>query len=233
MPLATESPLPDAPAPNATPSAVPIGAVLFDYGLVLTGPAHPPAWERMKRLLHADEAAFHAAYWRYRQDYDSGALSGEAYWRHIAEDLHGTSGTDFEAFFAADTDLWTQPNRPMIDWAASLQAAGIRTGILSNLGDAMEAGVLARCPWLSAFHHLTFSHRLRTVKPDPAIYRHAAEGLGVPPSQILFIDDREENVAGARAAGMQALRYLDHASFLNAMCDGGFGPLLHPAPVTL
>lgn len=224
-------PAPSQP-PTAAPTASPIKAVLFDYGLVLTGPAHPPAWERMKSLLHAEEAPFHAAYWRYRQDYDSGALTGEAYWRHIVEDLGEPPDAALraltKALIDADTDLWTYPNQPMIDWAASLQAAKVFTGILSNLGDAMEAGVRERCPWLGAFNHLTFSHRLRTTKPDPAIYAHAAGGLGVPPAEILFIDDREDNIAGALAAGMQAIRYLDHASFLEGMQEAGLQYLLAP-----
>ena len=221
----------DTPSQNAPAKSSPIKiqAVLFDYGLVLTGPAHPPAWERMKSLLHAGEEPFHAAYWRYRQDYDSGALTGGAYWRRVAADLlHEASDATLQALMDADTYLWTQPNQPMIDWAASLQAAYIFTGILSNLGDAMEAGVRERCPWLRAFNHLTFSHHLRTTKPDPRIYAHAAGGLGVPPEEILFIDDREDNVAGARAAGLQAILYLDHESFLAAMQTSGLGSLLEP-----
>lgn len=207
-------------------------AVLFDYGLVLTGPAHPLAWERMKQLLHANEEDFHAAYWRYRLDYDSGALSGDTYWSHIAHDLQQPDRQQppalVHSLIQADTDLWTQPNQPMIDWAASLQNANIFTGILSNLGDSMEAGVRERCPWLHAFNHLTFSHRLRTTKPDPTVYAHAANGLGVEPGEILFIDDREDNVAGALAAGMQAIRYLDHDSFLSAIQTSGLETLLSP-----
>lgn len=211
----------------------PVQAVLFDYGLVLTGPAHPLAWERMKQLLNANEEAFHAAYWRYRLDYDNGALTGEAYWSHIAHDLRQPDLSQPPALvislIEADTDLWTQPNQPMIDWATSLQDAGVFTGILSNLGDAMEAGVRERCPWLHGFNHLTFSHRLRTTKPDPAIYAYAANGLGVAPEEILFIDDRADNIKGARAAGMRAIQYLDHPSFLLAMQNAGFGFLLTPA----
>lgn len=215
-----------SPVARAASAPLPVQAVLFDYGLVLTGPAHPPAWEHMKSLLHAEEAAFHAAYWRERQDYDSGTLTGEAYWRNIAEGLGQPTEANLHTLLEADNELWTQPNQPMIDWAATLQARGVLTGILSNLGDAMETGVRARCPWLDDFNHLTFSHRLRTVKPDPAIYAHAARGLGVPADQILFIDDREENVAGARATGMQAIRYLDQPSFLAAMQETGLGSLV-------
>jgi putative hydrolase of the HAD superfamily len=116
----------------------------------------------------------------------------------------------------------------MITWAALLQRAGYKTGILSNIGDAMEAGILARFDWLQSFHHHTFSHRLGIAKPDLAIYRYAAQGLGEDPSHILFIDDREDNVQAARKAGMVAVQYSSHAEFVAAMHAAGLQNLLHP-----
>ncbi len=204
-----------------------VNAVLFDYGLVLSGPPDPDAWERLKAVLQAEEAGFHEAYWKHRRDYDRGALTAEAYWRTAAGDLGRTlDERQLECLVDADAVLWTQPNQPMIDWAAALQRAGVKTGVLSNIGDRMETGVLARCGWLSDFAHVAFSHRLKMAKPDAAIYLHSAEGLGEESAAILFIDDRKENVDAARGAGMQAIQYADHETFLVAMRDGGFGRLL-------
>jgi putative hydrolase of the HAD superfamily len=206
-----------------------IQAVLFDYGLVLSAAPDPAAWERLKQVFGTDEASFHAAYWNYRHDYDRGTRNAVVYWHSVAGDLNATLAlSQLEELTAADTDLWTQPNQPMIDWAAALQHAGIKTGILSNLGDAMEAGILARCPWLVNFAHHTFSHRLLIAKPEPAIYQYAADGLAEPPSRILFIDDREENIAAAIAVGMQAIQYSTHKEFLITMRERGYGDLLTP-----
>jgi putative hydrolase of the HAD superfamily len=44
-------------------------------------------------------------------------------------------------------------------------------------------------------------------KPEPAMYRRALDILGATPERVLFIDDREENVAGGMAAGMKAIRF--------------------------
>ena len=46
-------------------------------------------------------------------------------------------------------------------------------------------------------------------KPEPAMYRRALDILGSRPGRTLFIDDREENVAGAKDAGMKAIRFTD------------------------
>ena len=93
----------------------------------------------------------------------------------------------------------------------------------------METGVRARCRWLERFDHLTFSHRLGIAKPDLVIYRHAAEGLGFAPGRVLFIDDREDNIQAARAAGMQTIQYTGHEAFEQAMREAGLEHLLASA----
>jgi len=48
------------------------------------------------------------------------------------------------------------------------------------------------------------SHELGLLKPGAEIYARAAQELGCEPAAIVFFDDAPENVAGARAAGMEA-----------------------------
>ncbi len=209
-----------------------ITAVLFDYGRVLSGPPDPEAQREMEQILDIDEPALQVAYWSHREAYDRGTLGGLSFWEDVAKDLHRPlSAEDLDALIRLDNKLWTQPNMPMIQWAANLHSAEIKTGILSNLGDAMEAGIFARFPWLAGFTHHTFSHRLGMVKPDPAIYRYAATGLGTPESEILFIDDKEENVAAARGVGMAAITYRGYDEFLQSMADMGLDWLLAPTKV--
>jgi putative hydrolase of the HAD superfamily len=207
-----------------------IRAVLFDYGLVLSGPPDPAAWERMRAFFDVDEATFYAAYWRHRHEYDRGALNGPAFWAVLGEELGGPlNEAEVGELMQVDVELWTQPNQPMIDWAAELRRAGVKVGVLSNLGDAMEAGVMSRFAWLAEFNHRTFSHRLLMLKPEAAIYQHALEGLGVPADEVLFIDDRKENVEAAREAGMVAIQYLDHAGFVDEMRAENFEGLPLPS----
>jgi putative hydrolase of the HAD superfamily len=214
--------------PTSSPQ---IRAVLFDYGMVLSGPPDPAAEEQMRRILNnPPEESFQRAYWRRRDDYDRGRLTAAAYWNAVANELGLIlTAEQTDALIAADVQLWTAPNQPMIDWAAGLQRRGIRTGILSNIGDAMELGIRAKYAWVADFHHHTFSHRLGIAKPDAAIYTHAAEGLDVPAAEILFIDDREENIAAARAAGMHAIQYTSHDAFLTAMQQEGLDGFLTQA----
>ena len=207
-----------------------IRAVLFDFGLVLSGPPDPLAHRRMEKILNTTHAELEVPYWRYRHDYDLGVLSGVEFWRIVADDLgHPLTGDELAKLLEADVDMWTQPNQPMIDWAIALQRAGITTGILSNIGDAMETGILDRFSWLGGFSHHTFSHRLKIAKPDERIYRHAIEGIGHSAEATLFVDDRSENIEGARGAGLHSIQYSKHDVFIRALHEANFTGLPLPA----
>ena len=203
-----------------------VAAVLFDYGVVLSGPPNPAAWTRMQQIAALDPGTFERAYWAPRHDYDRGHHTGREYW-HATARAAQTELTDdaIDALIEADTDLWTQVNEPMVAWAARLQAAGTPTGILSNLGDAMTKGVTARQPWLAGFDFALWSHTVRMAKPEAAIYQLAANGLHTPPEAILFIDDRSDNIAGALAVGMQTVLYLDQPSFEQELEQRALGHL--------
>ena len=205
----------------------PIHAVLFDYGMVLSGPPDPAAWARMRSVTGLSEELLHREYWAHRHAYDRGDLTAVAYWNKAAAGAGIVlTPTQLTNLVAADTDFWSTLNPPMLDWAQRLQRSGIPTGILSNMPDAMEAGLRARHRWIEAFNHHTWSHSLNLAKPEPAIYLRAAEGLHTAPANILFLDDKLENIEAALAVGMQAIQYTTHAAFEQEMHTRGLGSLL-------
>ena len=207
-----------------------IRAVLFDFGQVLSGPPDPLAWRRMQMILNTTDAALHNSYWRHRHDYDLGVLNGVDFWRTVGDELgHPLTEAELAQLLEIDVDLWTQPNQPMIDWTISLQSAGVPTGILSNMGDAMETGIFDRCSWLSGFPHHTFSHRLKIAKPDERIYHHAIKGIDQAPDATLFLDDRIENVEAARSVGLNAIHYTTDEALLRSLQKFNLADLPMPA----
>ncbi len=204
-----------------------IQAILFDFGKVLSLSPDPAAWLRLRELTGLTEQALHHGYWQYRDDYDEGMTTGDLYWQQVAG--RALPGDTLNALKDTDVALWTEMNQPMLDWVDALHRAGFRTGILSNMPDAMAEGICARFDWIENFDHAVWSHALKMRKPQPPIYQAAIKGLGVKPEGILFIDDKEENTAAAIAAGMQAIIYSDHDSFVREMNARGLGALLDPA----
>ena len=187
---------------------MPLRAVIFDYGLVLSGPAVPAARARLLQLTGLQEEIFDAHYWKYRLDYDRGSLNGPSYWQTIARDT-GISLTpeQISAIVEQDVLLWASLNPVMLQWVLRVQAAGLKTAILSNMGAELLAHMRQNFRWLDTFDHHTWSCELNVVKPEAAIYTHTLEALEVHPNEALFLDDKIENVEGARRVGIHALLF--------------------------
>ena len=62
--------------------------------------------------------------------------------------------------------------------------------------------------WQRVFRKEFLSCRMKLMKPSRAIFDAAAAEIGVPPEDILFVDDSQKNVDGALAAGWRAVLYV-------------------------
>ncbi|WP_309240363.1 HAD-IA family hydrolase [Actinomadura sp. J1-007] len=81
--------------------------------------------------------------------------------------------------------------------------AGRRIALLSNIPEELACRYEERHAWLGHFEVRAFSCRIGHAKPEPGAYRWCQEALGDRPDRILFVDDREENIRAAEAAGMR------------------------------
>jgi putative hydrolase of the HAD superfamily len=95
----------------------------------------------------------------------------------------------------------------MLAWVVALQDAGFRTAILSNMGWEILSYMRQEFGWLSHFQHHTWSCELGIAKPDPAIYLHTCEKLGVAPAETIFLDDKTENITAANSVGLNGILF--------------------------
>lgn len=87
---------------------------------------------------------------------------------------------------------------------AAARARGLGVAVVSNWSDALET--LLRRLGLGPFDAVLSSAVERLEKPDPALFRRALARLGVEPAEALHVGDSLENdVAGARSAGVDAI----------------------------
>jgi putative hydrolase of the HAD superfamily len=183
-------------------------AVVFDYGIVLTGPPDPAAWAALLRITDLPLAQFEPLYWADRPAYDEGKLTGTAFWQKFlrAAGLPPNPET-VEELNRWDQRLWTVENPVMLAWQLALKQRGLLTAILSNMGDDVLASVEREFSWIDRFDVLVWSCELGIVKPNPELYRHALNQLGTQPEETLFIDDKRPNVEAARALGIRAIQF--------------------------
>ena len=183
-----------------------VRAVVFDYGMVLTDPPDAEAHEALVRITGLVPEQLDKLYWTDRTAFDSGALTGQDFWRGFARDAGlKLSESAMEELVHWDARMWMAVNPAMLAWQGELKKRGILTAIVSNMGDTVHQEMEREFGWLARFDVLVWSYQLRVVKPDPAIYRHALEKLGTRAEETLFIDDRKENVDAAVAMGMKGI----------------------------
>jgi putative hydrolase of the HAD superfamily len=179
-------------------------AVVFDYGMVLTGPPDPVAVEAILRITALEPQRLDALYWKDRHAYDEGKLTGLTFWQQLGRDAGlRLTAAQIDELNDWDARMWTTENAQMLAWERAVKARGLKTAILSNMGDNVHARMVREFPWLASFDALVWSYQLGIAKPDPAIYRHVLAELRVEAGETFFIDDKHANIEAARALGMK------------------------------
>ncbi len=183
-------------------------AVVFDYGMVLTGPPEPEAHAAMLRITGLPLDRFESLYWADRPALDKGKLTGLAFWQKLLRDAGlALDPEKVKELNRLDARLWTTENPGMLAWQLELKKRGLLTAILSNMGEDVLASVEREFDWLRRFDTLVWSFQVGMVKPDPAIYCHLLQELGLQPEEALFLDDRRVNVEAAQALGIKAIHF--------------------------
>ncbi len=185
-------------------------AVVFDFGMVLTGSPDAKARAELVRITGLSEEAFERYYWADRNAYDEGKLTGLQFWQKLCADAGlKLSAETIEELNRWDARMWTTQDEAVVRWHARVRERGLKTAVLSNMGDSVLASILEAFPWLKDFDALVWSFQLGMAKPDARIYEEALRRLGTQAEETLFLDDKPANVEAARALGMEGLVFTD------------------------
>jgi putative hydrolase of the HAD superfamily len=188
---------------------LPVRAVVFDYGDVLSGPRDPALVARLRDLTGLSADVFADAYRHNRLRLDRLTMTSDAYWADILS--HGSIAPTSDVIrelIEADVECCVRLDARLTAWTDRLQDAGVRCAILSNMPREILAGLRRAHPdWLARFEPTVFSCEAGYVKPEPAIYRRVLEAVDVPPSEMLFLDDVERNLVVAEQVGFETVLY--------------------------
>jgi epoxide hydrolase-like predicted phosphatase len=112
----------------------------------------------------------------------------------------------------------------MYDTIRAVRRAGFATAMLSNSWGCDE---YPRADFPALFDAVVISGEVGMRKPEPRIFAHAAEALGLAAAECVFIDDLEANVAAAAGCGMTGVLHTDAAATAAAL-EGLLGIPLRP-----
>jgi putative hydrolase of the HAD superfamily len=159
--------------------------------------------ESCGRPFEAVKAAVHGNLELIRQ-FDGGILTPAEFHARVTE--AAGAPVPYDSFFEIYNDIFSL-NPAAVDVLARVKAAGYTTLLLSNTDPERFGFIRRRFPEILFFDGFVLSYELRLLKPDPAIYVAAAAIGRSAPGECVFIDDMEENVKGAQAAGLQGIHY--------------------------
>jgi len=181
--------------------------ILFDVGGVLLS----NSWDVKERAAAAahfrlDEADLEARHAKIVEVWERGGLTMDSYLDlAVFHEPRSFSRREFAAFMFDQSKLLTNGAMGILK---ELAATGrYLIGSLNNESRELNEHRFRKFRLRSYFDVALSSCYVGLRKPEPAIYRRAIDIVGGPAKRILFIDDRPENAAGAKAAGMAAIRF--------------------------
>ena len=140
-------------------------------------------------------------------DFDRGVVEPQDLARRIAARTGLTEDEVANVIAACPGEL--EPLPDTVAWLRELHAQGRPLHYLSNMPEPFAAHFERTHDFMGLFESGVFSSRVQLLKPDRAIFVHAAEVFGRRPADLLFLDDHEPNIVAAREAGWQAIHFAD------------------------
>jgi putative hydrolase of the HAD superfamily len=202
-----------------------IGAVVFDFGGVLTLYPLDRQVESLRTLCGLDLPAFATEYKRQRYEYDRGRIDSREYWSRVIDSRGKPVDPEIlRALFEEDMASWTRINKAVLNWAQRLQDAGMRTGILSNMPRDILRRIEPRFRWFDRFEVKVFSCDIGVNKPEAEIYRACLDALRLEAGKVLFLDDVPENVKGAERAGFRTVLFRSFDDALKQIAENDWLP---------
>lgn len=132
------------------------------------------------------------------QQFEHGDLTREQFFAEIQK-ITGFTGT-LQEFVADFADIFI-PIPPMIELHAALRQRGFATYIFSNTNDIAVEHITREFAFFKNFDGYIYSYKVGAMKPDLRIYEAMERLCGCVCGDIVYLDDRAENVAAGASRG--------------------------------
>ncbi len=204
----------------------------FDLGNVLVHFSAERACQQLGRLFNVAPDQIDLAL--YRSGLQHAYEIGQRQTADVCETLNRTFRTTArpEEFALAASDMFWL-NEECLQLVKELHETGLPLGILSNTcsahWDFLVKGIFA--PYLDYFQLVVLSFEENSMKPETRIYEVALQRANIVARKslacdlnagnVMFVDDRSDNVTGAVNAGIDAELFVDSETLRNSLRKRG------------
>jgi epoxide hydrolase-like predicted phosphatase len=185
---------------------MPIRAVIFDLGGVLVRTEDRTSrrdlaerlgltYDELSALVFDSQSAHQAM---------KGEITTEEHWEQVRKTL----GLSKEQYPQVPMEFWggDKLDESLVNYLRELRPR-YKTALLSNAWDDLRQMIEDIWKFADAFDQIVISAEVGLVKPERPIYEKVLSDLEVKPAEAVFVDDFPENVAGAEAVGLAAIRF--------------------------
>lgn len=189
---------------------MPIRAIVFDIGGVLEITPDLGVTARWEQQLNLKPGELDARLMSVWKGGSIGTITEEEVHQSIGEIME-MSAAQVDALM---DDVWREYlgalNVELTEYFRGLRPK-YKTAILSNSFVGARRKEQERYRFEELCDFIIYSHEVGMSKPDPRIYALTCERLGVPPAEVIFLDDREGAIEAARAFGIHGVLFKDNA----------------------
>jgi len=181
-----------------------VKAIVFDLGKVLVDFDYGIAARRIaaRSRMGAEEIMVFLAREPLMIDYEKGRIDRQRVFSEICA-LTGYQG-QFDEFASAFSDIFVEIE-PMVALHAAVRERKIPSYIFSNTNDLAVQHIRQNFPFYSTFDGYVLSYEHGLMKPEAGLYEVVEHQTGRRGAELLYLDDRPENVEAGAARGWQAI----------------------------
>jgi HAD superfamily hydrolase (TIGR01509 family) len=134
--------------------------------------------------------------------YESGAVTTQQFYTEICR-VTGFRG-DLAEFDKCFADIFVEI-KPMVQLQATLRQRGLPAYLFSNTNELAAEHIRRSFPFYGNFDGYILSYQHGVMKPEAGLYEVVERECGRRGAEILYLDDRPENVAAGAARGWQVI----------------------------
>jgi len=179
-------------------------AIVFDLGKVLLDFDYSIAARRIaaRCSMSLEEVRQHLDHSPLLYQFETGPMTVAEFFNEVsARTKFSGTESEFCEYFA---DIFSEIP-PMVELNDKLRAKGFPTYIFSNTNELAIGHIRARFPFFKNFHAHILSYEHGSMKPDKRLYEVVERETGRRGAEILYLDDRSENIEAGAARGWQTI----------------------------
>jgi len=188
-----------------------IKAICFDLdGVYFTAESFPRFMKSISDLTTKNDSVEFVLKGDMMQEFKKGNITENQYWDYVREQLE--IDTPNETIFELLRDSY-EVNSDVVDYVRAVKQAGFSTCICSNNFETRVRELNEKFDFLKEFDVDILSYQVQALKPSVEIFKELVHKSNCLPEEIVFSDDNEAKLEGAKELGINTFVYTDFYSF--------------------